>query len=123
MSKIKVYWTNYSVAVNWLNNDYVRCNNIHEIDHTVWENMQSPLDVESGEPENGWEDNEIFQWYLTDANKSDVDWLRENFGLQFTYSELLDLFVLCVTHYGTSWDYVEWPTICKNAERKIGQKK
>jgi hypothetical protein len=27
-------------------------------------------------------------------------------GLLFTYSDLLDCDVLCVDHWGTSWDYV-----------------
>jgi hypothetical protein len=49
---------------------------------------------------------EIYQWYLTDCNLSDVEFLEEHFGLMFTYSNKLDLFVLCVAHFGTAWDGV-----------------
>ena len=94
--------TTYSKAVNWLHNDYVLCNKIPEVDGSVWGNMRGGFD--NGE--------EIYQWFLTDASQSDVEWLEESFGLKFTYSKLLDCFVLCVTHYGTSWDSV--PCDCYN---------
>ena len=96
--------TNYSNAVNWLHNDYILCNKITEIDPTIWDNIRFDLS----------DDTEIFQWYLTSANESDVNWLEKSFGLKFTYSELLECFVLCVTHFGTSWDYV--PCDCYNDE-------
>lgn len=62
-------------------------------------------------------EDDIFQWYLTDATEGDVEYLRNHFGLLFTYSNMLDLYVLCVTHYGTSWSYVDWTTDLKYAER------
>lgn len=68
-------------------------------------------------------DSEIFQWLITDCSESDVQYLRETFGLQFTYSDLLDCYILCVTHYGTSWDYVNWTTTNPNAECKLGERK
>ena len=82
----------------------------------VWD----PDDVES---EDTHEYEEIFQWFLTDCSEFDVKYLREHFGLLFTFSDLLDCYVLCVTHYGTSWDYVEWVTDNANPERKQGEKK
>ncbi len=147
--------TNYLVAVNWCNNHRIMCNNLPEIDPSVWENMQMVDEEPELEcPECGssnieateygwgacckcndcgheWEDSdyekpvqsEIFQWFITDCSKWDVDFLQEHFGLLFTYSNLLDCWVLCVTHYGTSWDYVDWSTDLKQAERKLGQGK
>lgn len=56
------------------------------------------LDYEKGE--------EIFQWRLTDCSESDVEYLERRFGLLFTYSNLLGLYVLCVDHWGTSLDCV-----------------
>lgn len=67
--------------------------------------------------------DEIFQWLITDCSESDVKYLRETFGLLFTYSDLLDCYILCVTHYGTGWDYVYWSTTNPNAQRELGQKK
>lgn len=90
------YYTDYRTAVNWCGNDYVLCNNIAELDSTIYDNARFE-----------WKENtDIFQWYLTDANTDTIEYLEKTFGLLFTYSELLDLYVLCVDHFGTSWSYV-----------------
>ena len=107
------YLTTYRAAVEWLNTNLVLCNRLPEIDSTIWENMRQGFD----------EETEIFQWYITDASDTDVDWLEEHFGLLFTYSELLECWILCVDHYGTSWDYVMTTTDIQQAERKEGQGK
>lgn len=107
------YMTTYRTAVEWLNTNLVLCNRLPEIDSTIWENMRQGFD----------EETEIFQWYITDASDTDVDWLEEHFGLLFTYSELLECWILCVDHYGTSWDYVMTTTDIQQAERKEGQGK
>ena len=49
---------------------------------------------------------EIFQWFISDCTESDVEYLEKYFDLKFTYSDMLDCYILCVTHFGTSWDYV-----------------
>ena len=118
----ELYKTNYAVAIDWCNNNYVLCNNIPNIDNTIWNNMQG---VEY------WQENkedeelpDIFQWFISDASQNDVDYLVKTFpGLLFTYSELLDCYILCVTHFGTGWDYVGWITTNKNAEAELGQHK
>lgn len=66
---------------------------------------------------------EIYQWYITDCSKWDMEYLRDTFGLLFTYSDMLDCYILCVTHFGTGWDYVDWHTTNPNAECKCGEKK
>ena len=93
--------TSYAKAVKYCNNSFVLCNNIAEIDPTVYENMQ----FESYNEETR-QYTEIFQWYITDASEGDIEFLEESFGLLFTYSNALDCYVLCVDHWGTSWDYV-----------------
>lgn len=40
---MKTYKTNYSVAVNWCNNAFILCNNITEIDPSVYDNMRFEL--------------------------------------------------------------------------------
>lgn len=100
------HYTSYSVATKWLNNSYILCNNLPEIDPTVWENMIIQSDNDTDNVDDEYLD-EIFQWYITDCTRDDVNWLQKTFSdISFTYSELLDCYVLCVTHYGTSWDYV-----------------
>lgn len=111
------YGTNYRVAVKWCNNSYVMCNNIAEIDPTIWDNMRFGLEDEDGNY------IEIYQWFISDASEGDVRYLESAFGLKFTYSELLDCFILCVDHYGTSWDYVYCETSNENAKRELGESK
>ena len=36
----KTFLTSYKEAVNWLHNDYVLCNNIPNIDESIWDNME-----------------------------------------------------------------------------------
>jgi hypothetical protein len=105
------FYTTYSAAVNWLNNDFILCNKIVEIDQSIYENMRfSDYDDENGSY------TEIFQWYLTDASESDIEYLEKHFGLLFTYSNLLDCYVLCVDHLGTSWKYVHCEVLTYNEE-------
>lgn len=52
-----------------------------------------------------------------------LEYLEKTFGLLFTYSDLLDKYILCVDHFGTSWDYVEWTTTNELAKRELGEKK
>lgn len=44
---------------------------------------------------------DIFQFYIVD----DIRFLEMNNEIVY-YCEDLDLYIWCVTHYGTSWDYV-----------------
>ena len=114
----KTYRTNYRVATQWLNNSYILCNEIVEKDFSVYENVHFPLeDEETGEM------TEIYQWFLTDCSESDVKYLEETFGLLFSYSDLLDLYILCVPHCGTSWDYVYCETTNEYAARELGESK
>lgn len=114
----KNFRTTYSVAVNWLHNNFVMVNNICEIDNSVYENMEFPLEyyiTAEGEeiPEYEYDEEfhgeaehctrDIFQWFITDCSKSDKNYLQEHFDLLFSYSELLDCWVLCVDHFGTMW--------------------
>lgn len=60
------------------------------------------LDIVSGE----WDDDtEIFQWYIVSDPSFTIDHTDE---LVF-HDDELDLYVLGVTHWGTSWDYVPAP--------------
>jgi hypothetical protein len=113
----KTYGTNYRVATQWMNNSYILCNDIVEKDFSVYENMRFDLEDEDGDT------IEIYQWFLSDCSRDEVKYLEETFGLLFTYSDLLDLYVLCVPHWGTSWDYVYCETTNEYAARELGQSK
>ncbi|MDA3053231.1 hypothetical protein OFO01_07295 [Campylobacter sp. JMF_01 NE2] len=73
----------------------VICNNIEEIDPSIFEN------VVNGEID---EQTTIFQYYLIDENGKFV--LKHKTNEIVMYSELLDCYVWGVTHCGTSWDCV-----------------
>ena len=125
----KKFRTNYQVATSWLNNALILCNDITEIDNSVYENQRFSnwINWETGEECDADDEKatevDIYQWYLTDCTEDAVKFLEKHFGLLFTYSDLLDLYVLCVDHFGTGWEYVEVETDLENAARKLGEKK
>ncbi len=84
----------YKTIVDLYVNDLVLCNNIPEVDTSIWDNVTFD-DYEI----------EIYQYYLCNLS----DWQKQKAleaGLLLSYSNLLDLDILCVDHFGTSWDYV-----------------
>lgn len=93
--------TTYKKAVNWLNPSLILCNEIANIDSSIWENARFDMWDENGNPK------ELFMFFLTSLSEGDVCFLEQHFeGLLFTYSEKLDLYILCVDHYGTAWDCI-----------------
>lgn len=54
---------------------------------------------------------EFYQYFLTSMSQNECIWQCENFtGLHFVYCDKLDLYVLCVSHYGTHWSSVYMET-------------
>ena len=76
--------------------DLVLCNNIENLEpyEELYDNMQ-----------NGYEDMEIYQYYVCNLTEFEKEKLLE-YGIILSYSNVLDVDVLCVDHFGTSWDYV-----------------
>ena len=96
----KQLYTTYKTATHWLGGSLILCNDIADVDASIFDNIRFPLYDE--------EDNyiDIYSYFLTSYSNEDVNWLEKTFGLKFTYSEKLDLYVLCVDHFGTAWDSV-----------------
>ena len=94
----KKYYTTYDIAAHWFEGGLVLCDNITEVDESVFDNMRFDYYDEENDSY-----LEIYQWYLTSYSESDVEYLEKTFGLLFTYSDKLDCFVLCVDHWGTMW--------------------
>lgn len=109
----------YRTLVEYFIGDIVLCNNIINVDESVYNNLEiktryyNENDEEITEDEYFEDDNaycddsapEIFQYYL--CNLSEYDRKQaEKCGLILSYSDMLDCDVLCVDHWGTSWDYV-----------------
>lgn len=91
-------YASYKTIVEHYIGDIVLCNNIVEIDD-IWCNMINGYDEDTEEYV------DVFQYYLCNLN----EWNRkelEEMGIILSYSDKLECDVLCVDHYGTSWDYV-----------------
>ena len=92
-------FASYRTLVEYFIGDIVLCNNIAEIDSSVYDNIHNGYDEETEEYV------DIFQYFLCNINDYDREFLI-NAGFVLSYSDLLDCNVLCVDHFGTSWDYV-----------------
>lgn len=107
--------TDYYTAVHWLRSAFILCNNIYEVDYTVSENIEYP---------ESWEEEDIerctiFQWFLTNMSEEDKEYMQEHFpDLIFSYSDKLDLWILCVDHFGTMWKGVSTETTLENAAKE-----
>lgn len=116
----KEFFTDYYTASHWGGTALILCNNIPNIDDSVWDNMRFPY---CSEEDDSYVD--IYQWFITNMNESDVEWAEETFpDLKFTYSNMLDCYILCVDHFGTMWKGVStrcsksWLEVNKDLEYK-----
>ena len=108
----------YKTLVEYFIGDIVLCNNIVNIDDSIWDNLEVE---ETYYNENGEEitydeyleddnayterNDEFYQYYLCNLSEYEREKATEA-GLVLSYSDKLECDVLCVTHYGTSWSYV-----------------
>jgi hypothetical protein len=100
-SNAKKTYISYRKAIKYFNNSYILCNNIVEIDESLFYSDYNIVNEGFYESE-----QEIFQYFICDCSESDAKYLNKFFGIQFLFSEKLDCYILPVFHYGTSWDYV-----------------
>lgn len=105
----KTFYTDYYTAAHWGGTALVLCNNIANIDNSIYNNMEFDFFDENGEPK------DIYQWFITNDTQSDVEWKKQTFPeLLYTYSDLLDCYILCVDHFGTIWKGVQTPVTDKD---------
>ena len=113
-------YASYRTIVDYFIGNIVLCNNIIDIDTSVYDNMENGcwyrnrFTNEEATQEDYNNDNEdiieleykdIYQYYL--CNLSDYEKQQcLKAGLIISYSDILECDVLCVDHFGTSWDYV-----------------
>ena len=96
----KTGYASYSTLVRDFIGDTILCNKIMEVDECLFDN------IIVGELA---EDDDVFQAYICNVADWNIDQLKElhSDSIILAYSELLETEVLLVTHWGTSWDYVE----------------
>ena len=102
----------YSEIADKLDNNLILCNNIADIDESIYNNMvygdywEEDFKAQEKEGVEEIQSPEIYQYFLLDCQEYQIKDLQEHYPeLIYSYSEVLDLFVLCVPHCGTSWDY------------------
>ena len=113
-------YASYRTIIERFIGDIVLCNNIIDVDTSIYDNMKNGIryvDYETGEEHTEEEYNndesgkieteyeEIYQYYLCHISEYEEEQLLKA-GVILSYSDLLDCDVLCVDHFGTSWDYV-----------------
>ena len=101
LRKMKKMYTDYATASSWGGINLILCNNLPEIDPECAGDAYSTLYDEEND-----EYPEIFQWYLTDLSEWSKNWQEKTFDIKYVYSSVLDLYVMPVTHWGTSWTAV-----------------
>lgn len=94
---------NYITLVNYLFTDMILCNNIMNVNDTY-----STCQLECGNDE----DVDFYQYYIINIDS----WRFEQYikyceanqiePLTVYYLDELDLYILAVDHWGTSWDYI-----------------
>lgn len=104
--EIKNKRASYKTLVEYFIGDIVLCNNIPQIDETIYDNvLVGNLFNEETE-----EYVDIYQFYLCNVSEFDVENLKEitrdNNDIILAYSDVLECNVLMVDHFGTSWSYV-----------------
>ena len=112
-------FASYRTIVERFIGDIVLCNNIVDVDSSVYDNLEietkyyNENDEEITEDEYFENDNaycddsvpEIYQFYLCNVSEWAAKELKE-MEIILSYSDKLGCDVLCVDHWGTSWDYV-----------------
>ena len=84
----------YYDAVYYKGNHYILCNEIVQLDDSIFQNCDT--------------DDDIYQFYISDCSEYDVKALKRLFSdIHFSYSEKLDLYILCVQFEGLSWRLVD----------------
>ena len=69
--------TDYRTAAHWGGTSLILCNNIAEIDESLWENCRFPLENEDGTQV------DVYQWYLTDYSEDTVEYLEQSLACFF----------------------------------------
>lgn len=93
--------------------DMVLCNNITKLFYTDINGVYSEPQKEIGEDYDTENDEyiDVYQYFIVDFSSWTYELMKkynEQFGNEFIlyYIDELDMYILGVTHFGTSWDYV-----------------
>lgn len=74
------------------------------------EELQNQLDIVENA---NYYENDIYQYYIISDNGADI--LKQYTNEIVYYNEELDMYIWCVTHWGTAWDYVLTDIPCEKS--------
>lgn len=110
-TKNKVFYTDYKTAATWGDASLVLCNKLPDIDNSIWDNARFNMYETDEEGNENDYPIDIYQYFITDLQDWQVEWQEKHFpDLKYTYSDLLDCWILCVDHCGTAWTSVPTET-------------
>lgn len=102
--EIEHHKISYRTLLNYYDITPILCNNILEVDPYLFENL------ESGQLYDKENDCyvDIYQYFIIDVSQWELEDIKQKYNdeLIICYSSKLDNYILCVDHFGTSWDYV-----------------
>lgn len=96
-------YVNYSTLVNYLFTDMILCNNIMNVNENY---LKCQLECGNDEEVDFYQyyivniDNWRFEQYVNYCKANQIE------PLTVYYLDELDIYILAVDHFGTSWDYV-----------------
>lgn len=93
--ELKTGCVSYRRIIDRYISDLVLCNDIVNLDESIDLNVNN----------NFYNAGEICQYFLCNLSEFEKDILTD-YGMILSYSNILNLDVLLVDHWGTSWDYV-----------------
>jgi hypothetical protein len=123
--ELKNGYVSYKRLINRYCSNKVLCNNIAQsevFNEEFYNELYNSLDYLNEDELKEYEDDplayyeglEVYQYFITDMSEYEAETLKELNNELIVYSSDLDCYILCVCHYGTSWDYVltdvKWTT-------------
>lgn len=96
----------YKSIIDRYFSDLVLCNDIIKVDYELEDIIGTQFDEEWNDP------IDIYQYYIANITEWNIEQLQElmaennDNSILLMYSNVLNVYILGVTHFGTSWDYV-----------------
>lgn len=100
----------YRKLIEYLFTDVILCNDITKLFYSNINGEYIEPEIEIGTDYNSDEDYyyDIYQYFIVDFPNFNLDFMKKYCQNEIIlyYIEKLDLYILGVDHFGTSWDYV-----------------
>lgn len=94
-------FASYKTIIQYFAGNIVLCNNIINVDESIFYNMDCTETNDYGDiiyPD-------VYQYYVCNISEYEKEKLQAA-GVILSYSDMLQCDIICVDHYGTSWDHV-----------------